>query len=791
MIRWTKGRVFTLMALFAASLLLFGCGGDDGYSISAEDQARIDTLTADLAAARAAAQEAADDLAAANTKATADLAAAQGRLEAAQEMVASLTTEIGMMPTDDADGSGLRGQLAMAQADLAAAQMQVGALTTEIGMMPTDDADGSGLKGDLATAQAALAAANTMVDTLTAQLGTMPSDDGTEGGSGIRKQLAEAQAEVASLTTMIGMVDDPDTEADEASGLKGDLAAAEAMRDEYMTKATDLTTKIGMMADAEAGTEATGLYKKLADAEAARDMYKAMIDKEDDPDTEADESGLKQQLAAAKAEVTRLTGELKKANDALTTAQGDLTAAQDKAEEDAAMVLASTRAREVVDALDGERSIVEIEFDSKGNVEIVEPDGRAWDDADPLVEFTDWDAESYTRDTRRTDPDGTETIHIYTAKTDKQTDEFENVYTLDANGRLVLGAVAAPAATTPAIFTVPAGLTATQTFDVKVGDVTVKLPGNTTSATSEARVIFPLSMVNNMPVSSKITFDQAFDRDDRLIVDTPTALLSPTTAEGQPGKFDGVDGTFYCIADTCTVFQDDDGNLYIDAAGTTVSVADNPDTPATTDLRVTVGALGSGVGQTLHFLPDDDDDLVTVSKAQYLAWGAWFEKPEDADRNHRFDAFTASSGPAVGASDISALELDGTAKYTGGAAGKWATQDLAANTADAGYFTADVNLTAEFDDGVLDDLGGRIRDFEEGGESLGNWYIDLEMDGMDAEAKVGRATIDGSWTYSMHGQVEADDMDERYPEAILGTFKVGDDGDPALLSGAFGTLNTD
>ena len=119
---------------------------------------------------------------------------------------------------------------------------------------------------------------------------------------------------------------------------------------------------------------------------------------------------------------------------------------------------------------------------------------------------------------------------------------------------------------------------------------------------------------------------------------------------------------------------------------------------------------------------------------------------------------------------------------------------MAADSAEAGYFTADVALDVEFDDGSIEEMDGEIRDFMEGGESLGNWYVEFDMDedgDMMAEGKVGRATIDGDWAYTMHGQLEEDAMKDRHPAAVLGTFQLGDDGDPALLSGAFGTLNTD
>ena len=178
--RITRARLVLSLALVGA-LALAGCGGgDDAYSISAEDQARIDTLTDDLAAAN---KKAVDDLAAARTEAAADLKAAQDEID-------SLTAQIGM----DADG----------------------------------DMPATGLHKQLADARAAAAMAQTTIGQLTGTIGMMPGDDGM-GGSGLQGDLAMYKATAADLEMQIGMMDDPTTEADESSGLKGDLAMYQAM----------------------------------------------------------------------------------------------------------------------------------------------------------------------------------------------------------------------------------------------------------------------------------------------------------------------------------------------------------------------------------------------------------------------------------------------------------------------------------------------------------------------------------------------------------------------------------
>ena len=268
--RITRARLVLSLALVGA-LALAGCGGDDAYNISAEDQARIDMLTADLADANkmavddlaAADKKAADDLAAANKKAADDLAAARQEaadaMDAAQVRIDALTVEIGMMPSDDAEGSGLKGQLAMAQAYLAAAQMSVGELTTTIGMAADGEMAATGLHAQIAMKQGE-------IDGLMMTLGM--AADGEMAATGLHAQIAMKQGEIDGLMMTLGMMDDPATDANEA----------------------------------------TGLYKQLTDAQAMTESYKGMIGSMDDPAL-ADGS-LYAQLAAKQDMIDNLQSEL-------------------------------------------------------------------------------------------------------------------------------------------------------------------------------------------------------------------------------------------------------------------------------------------------------------------------------------------------------------------------------------------------------------------------------------------------------------------------------------------------
>ena len=312
--RITRARLVLSLALVGA-LALAGCGGDDAYNISAEDQARIDTLTDDVAAAN---KKAADDLAAAKTQAEADLKAAQDEID-------SLTAQIGMAATDDMAATGLHKQLADARAAATTAQMTIGELNATIGMMPGDDGmGGSGLQGDLAMYKATAA---DLQDTL----GMMA--DGDMAATGLYKELADAQDKVAGLEGMIGMMADGDMAAtglykeladaqDKVAGLEGMIGAApgddgmggsglEADLAKYKGMVGDLEMKIGMMDDPTTteADESSGLYKQLADAMAEAQMYKDMVGMEADGDN-PEATGLYKMIADAEAKATMYKAQL-------------------------------------------------------------------------------------------------------------------------------------------------------------------------------------------------------------------------------------------------------------------------------------------------------------------------------------------------------------------------------------------------------------------------------------------------------------------------------------------------
>ena len=294
------------------------------------------------------------------------------------------------------------------------------------------------------------------------------------------------------------------------------------------------------------------------------------------------------------------------------------------------------------------------------------------------------------------------------------------------------------------------------------------------------------------------------------------------------GTYDGVAGEFLCSSSGPCVVMADTGTGKLSLDGT----------------------------ESFTFTPTSLSSTIVKGDGDYLYFGYWLHKPDAPGGAHMYslfaggnDMFTVrgdnprtalveeddadrSSGTTPTLREISYVEmLAGEARYSGPAAGKYVTRDLAANTAQIGLFTATTELHVDFDatstwaqsnaarspvtgGGMVD---GVIKDFMEGDESLGNWRIMLgdaslaaigQADttmlvngvqtptGMtpggesntqfvgEATARIGAASASGDWVGTFHGN----DRTDAKPEAIAGMFEVS--AAHAALSGAFGAYNT-
>lgn len=185
------------------------------------------------------------------------------------------------------------------------------------------------------------------------------------------------------------------------------------------------------------------------------------------------------------------------------------------------------------------------------------------------------------------------------------------------------------------------------------------------------------------------------------------------------GTFDGVAGTYYCAP-----------------------------TDATTNCSATVAATGFTLGGgTWTFKPNAGATIPAEKDANYLAYGWWLQKDGN---DWTAGAFTAVAGTGVVAS-ASLGTLQGTATYSGGAAGKYALSNALGGPNVAGHFTADVELEASF--GATASVSGSITNFVTGHDN--DWEVSLNAanltDAGGIEAETGNANKAAGTTWNIGG----------------------------------------
>jgi len=122
----------------------------------------------------------------------------------------------------------------------------------------------------------------------------------------------------------------------------------------------------------------------------------------------------------------------------------------------------------------------------------------------------------------------------------------------------------------------------------------------------------------------------------------------------------------------------------------------------------------------------------TNTDLQYLTLGTWLSLPDTSDGRIDVGSFAHGSAPFL-ADRLAALE--GTAQYMGSATGIYvegafdtdptnpAGRESAVRDARVGSFVARARLDADFD---TNEVGGRVDDFRENGELLGDWNLGLD-----------------------------------------------------------------
>ena len=203
---------------------------------------------------------------------------------------------------------------------------------------------------------------------------------------------------------------------------------------------------------------------------------------------------------------------------------------------------------------------------------------------------------------------------------------------------------------------------------------------------------------------------------------------------------------------------------------------------------------------TLTFDPDNDNMMYYTNDDMHAYFGWWLNKPTDERDTHTVQAFAGgTTGYEAGAP---AQSVEGSATYTGTAAGKYVSKTVSGGTtadADTGHFTADAELTADFgsdtENGTID---GEVSGFVltgNGETNAANWTVILD----DAALSPGTATFNGVTNMNFGGLTasgtgqwfgsfynNADNDAATPPDTVTGIFDANDPGGTVNIIGGFG-----
>ncbi len=267
-----------------------------------------------------------------------------------------------------------------------------------------------------------------------------------------------------------------------------------------------------------------------------------------------------------------------------------------------------------------------------------------------------------------------------------------------------------------------------------------------------------------------------------------------------PGSYHGVPGDYRCLVG-------DNGSCHVNfnTKGQTFAVS----------------------SASLVFIPDNPNARVTAAEAPKLAeYGWWLDKSKDDWTVDVFAGQASDQDLALGDA-VSLPDDGGTAKYVGGAAGKYAFSSLLGDSHEAGHFTAKVTLNAKFgatasarDASARDTISGTVDEFKGDAEGMEGWSVSLgesligehfETSGITSDSDngeipgfTGGSTFDGTTTPSTQSEVTwslSDDdaspatggewkgqlwaLENGVPTVATGTFRA-EYGSDATMVGAFG-----
>ncbi len=250
-----------------------------------------------------------------------------------------------------------------------------------------------------------------------------------------------------------------------------------------------------------------------------------------------------------------------------------------------------------------------------------------------------------------------------------------------------------------------------------------------------------------------------------------------------PGTFHGVSGTYSCTPSATTVRC----ASQVAEEGFTLGQVTVP-----TDSTAPLFTAGDG---TWTFMPADPNARVlNALDTAYASYGWWLRKSADGT-TYTASAFVDEKGDVPAASGLNAL--NGTARYVGGAAGKYALTSATGGTNDAGHFTARATLEANFTTNTASNaITGTIDMFDGADGKRRDWEVTLNGSPIGDTGAVGNAddgtvwtiggtagAADGSWSGTLRNN-GADGV----PQVATGTFHstYGTGGGEGSMVGAFG-----
>ena len=343
--------------------------------------------------------------------------------------------------------------------------------------------------------------------------------------------------------------------------------------------------------------------------------------------------------------------------------------------------------------------------------------------------------------------------------------------------------------------------------------------GTVTGATDASDYEYELTQITNTPdfaltIGTTLSTEDSptNNNPDRIEIDgfTATAGYQPfkkTPADAAddtvadiviiPGSYHGVRGEYRCTVGNggeCRVNFNEKGQSFTADGGVTGVV----------------------------FVPGNRNTLVTAEDADPVAEYGWWLNKSDAD-DWTVNVFASQHSSRTGNDDLAIgttanLPTSGTAKYVGGAAGKYSFSSRTGNS-DAGHFTADVELNAKFSaasstiSGTIDGFKGEADGIEDWSVKLGESRFGQYFTGTDGDTEAGfddNGAIPGysggvtnesnstlsPVTWSLHdddddaaaggqwqGQLWA--LENGVPTVATGTFRATY-GSDATMAGAFG-----